>query len=32
MKLDRYKTHYIELVIDKFRVGEVLIKDFMIQY
>ena len=22
MKLDRYKTHYIELVIDKFRVGE----------
>ena len=23
MKLDRYKTHYIELVIDKFRVGEV---------
>ncbi len=23
LKLDRYKTHYIELVIDKFRVGEV---------
>ena len=23
MKLDRYKTHYIELVIDKFRVGDV---------
>lgn len=23
MKLDRYKTHYIELVIDKFRAGEV---------
>jgi excinuclease ABC subunit A len=23
MKLDRYKTHYIELVIDKFIVGEV---------
>lgn len=23
MKLDRYKTHFIELVIDKFRVGEV---------
>ncbi len=23
MKLDRYKTHYIELVIDKFKVGEV---------
>lgn len=22
MKLDRYKTHYIEIVIDKFRVGE----------
>jgi len=22
MKLDRYKTHYIELVVDKFRVGE----------
>lgn len=22
MKLDRYKTHFIELVIDKFRVGE----------
>ncbi|HUX96758.1 MAG TPA: excinuclease ABC subunit UvrA [Bacteroidales bacterium] len=22
MKLDRYKNHYIELVIDKFRVGE----------
>lgn len=22
MKLDRYKTHYIELVIDKFRVGD----------
>lgn len=22
MKLDRYKTHYIELVIDKFKVGE----------
>jgi len=23
LKLDRYKTHYIELVIDKFRVGDV---------
>jgi excinuclease ABC subunit A len=23
MKLDRYKTHHIELVIDKFRVGEI---------
>ncbi len=23
MKLDRYKTHYIELIVDKFRVGEV---------
>ena len=23
MKVDRYKTHYIELVIDKFKVGEV---------
>ncbi len=23
MRLDRYKTHYIELVIDRFRVGEV---------
>jgi excinuclease ABC subunit A len=23
MKLDRYKTHYIELVIDKFIVGEI---------
>lgn len=23
MKLDRYKTHFIELVIDKFKVGEV---------
>jgi excinuclease ABC subunit A len=23
MKLDRYKTHYIELVIDKFRVGDI---------
>jgi excinuclease ABC subunit A len=23
MKLDRYKTHYIELVVDKFRVGDV---------
>jgi excinuclease ABC subunit A len=23
MKLDRYKTHYIELIIDKFRVGDV---------
>lgn len=23
MKLDRYKTHHIEIVIDKFRVGEV---------
>ena len=23
LKLDRYKTHYIEIVIDKFRVGEV---------
>ncbi len=22
MKLDRYKTHYIEMVIDKFRVGD----------
>jgi excinuclease ABC subunit A len=23
MKLDRYKTHYIELVVDKFKVGDV---------
>lgn len=23
MKLDRYKTHFIELVIDKFRVGDI---------
>jgi len=23
MKLDRYKTHFIELIIDKFRVGEI---------
>lgn len=23
MKLDRYKTHFIEIVIDKFRAGEV---------
>jgi excinuclease ABC subunit A len=23
MKLDRYKTHYIELIIDKFRVGDI---------
>ncbi|MCU0363190.1 MAG: excinuclease ABC subunit UvrA [Bacteroidales bacterium] len=23
LRLDRYKTHYIEIVIDKFRVGEV---------
>ncbi|MFN8211613.1 MAG: excinuclease ABC subunit UvrA [Bacteroidales bacterium] len=23
MKLDRYKTHFIELIIDKFRVGDV---------
>jgi len=23
MKLDRYKTHYIDLVIDKFRAGEI---------
>jgi excinuclease ABC subunit A len=23
MKLDRYKTHYIELVIDKFIIGEI---------
>src|SRR5512133_623582 len=23
MKLDRYKTHFIELVVDKFRVGDV---------
>jgi excinuclease ABC subunit A len=23
MKLDRYKTHFIELVIDKFKVGDV---------
>jgi excinuclease ABC subunit A len=22
LKLDRYKTHYIELVVDKFKVGE----------
>lgn len=22
MKLDRYKTHYIELVVDKFRIGD----------
>jgi len=23
MKLDRYKTHFIEIVVDKFKVGEV---------
>jgi len=23
LKLDRYKTHFIELVVDKFRVGEI---------
>lgn len=23
MKLDRYKTHFIELIIDKFRVGDI---------
>jgi excinuclease ABC subunit A len=23
LKLDRYKTHYIEIVIDKFRVGDI---------
>lgn len=23
LRLDRYKTHYIELVVDKFRVGEI---------
>jgi excinuclease ABC subunit A len=23
MKVDRYKTHYIELVVDKFKVGDV---------
>jgi excinuclease ABC subunit A len=23
MKLDRYKTHFIELIVDKFRVGDV---------
>lgn len=23
LKLDRYKTHFIELVIDKFRIGEI---------
>lgn len=23
LKLDRYKTHYIEIVVDKFRVGDV---------
>jgi excinuclease ABC subunit A len=23
LKLDRYKTHYIEIVIDKFRIGEI---------
>jgi len=23
MKLDRYKTHFIELVVDKFKVGEI---------
>ena len=23
LKVDRYKTHYIELVIDKFKIGEV---------
>ena len=22
MKLDRYKTHFIELVVDKFKVGD----------
>jgi excinuclease ABC subunit A len=26
MKLDRYKTHFIELVVDKFRVGEIIDK------
>jgi len=23
LKLDRYKTHYIELIVDRFRVGEI---------
>jgi excinuclease ABC subunit A len=23
MKLDRYKTHYIELIVDKFKVGQI---------
>ncbi|MCX6333910.1 MAG: excinuclease ABC subunit UvrA [Bacteroidia bacterium] len=23
MKLDRYKTHYIELIVDKFKVGDI---------
>jgi len=23
LKLDRYKTHFIELVVDKFRIGEI---------
>ena len=23
MKLDRYKTHFIELIVDKFRVGDI---------
>lgn len=26
MKLDRYKIHYIELVIDKFTVGDIAVK------
>jgi len=29
MKLDRYKTHFIELVIDKFRVGDITDKRLM---
>jgi excinuclease ABC subunit A len=29
LKLDRYKTHFIELIIDKFRVGEVTDKRLM---
>ncbi len=29
MKLDRYKTHFIELVIDKFRIGDITDKRLM---
>jgi excinuclease ABC subunit A len=29
MKLDRYKTHFIEIVIDKFRVGDITDKRLM---